>query len=377
MILIKNVAILGQNNLSLMDILIGGGKILDISPNININLPSIKVIDAEGLLATPGYIDQHVHITGGGGEGGYTTRVPEISARDIVNAGVTTVVGLLGTDGTTRSMENLVAKTKALNEYGLTAYCLTGSYEIPSVTLTGNVKKDIMFIQEVIGVKLALSDHRSSNISLQDLIYLSSDVRLAGLLSGKCGIVTIHMGTGKCGLSPLFELVDKTDIPIKTLRPTHVDKIIDEAIEFANLGGYIDITSREESERTTSAIIKALDKAPLEKITMSTDSNGSMPIWNEKNEMIGMTAGKMTTMHQNVKELINVKGLPMDTAFNLVTKNVAEALEIYPKKGKIAVGSDADINLIDDNLNIITTISNGIVMKEYGEILLKENFINS
>ena len=59
------------------------------------------------------------------------------------------------------SEENLVSKAKALKEEGLSVYCLTGSYGYPSVTLTGDVKKDILFIDEVIGVKLALADHRA------------------------------------------------------------------------------------------------------------------------------------------------------------------------------------------------------------------------
>src|SRR5690606_3180786 len=101
----------------------------------------------------PGLIDNHVHITGGGGEGSFKTRVPEITLSKLIEAGITTVVGLLGTDATTRSVENLVAKAKALKEEGVSVYVHTGSYEFPSVTLTGQIKKDIVFIEEIIGAK--------------------------------------------------------------------------------------------------------------------------------------------------------------------------------------------------------------------------------
>ena len=90
-----------------------------------------RVLDAAGRRVIPGLIDQHVHITGGGGESGFTSRVPELRFSDSVKAGVTTLVGLLGTDSRTRNVQNLLAKTKALNEEGITAYCLTGAYEIP------------------------------------------------------------------------------------------------------------------------------------------------------------------------------------------------------------------------------------------------------
>src|SRR5699024_8762235 len=143
---------------------------------------------------TPGFVDQHVHLTGGGGEGSFHTRAPEARLSELIAGGVTTVVGLLGTDGITRSVENLLAKVKALREEGITAYCLTGSYGWPSVTVTGDLRKDIVFVEEILGLKLAVSDHRAPNISVEDLIRAASDVRVAGMLSGKAGILTLHMG---------------------------------------------------------------------------------------------------------------------------------------------------------------------------------------
>ena len=48
-----------------------------------------------------------------------------------------------------------------------------------------------------LGLKLAVSDHRAPNISTEELIRLASDVRTAGMISGKCGCVVLHMGDGK------------------------------------------------------------------------------------------------------------------------------------------------------------------------------------
>lgn len=149
-ILIKNARIYSPKDLGYKDILICNDKIVDVGKDININVKNIKIVDGTGKIVFPGYIDQHVHVVGGGGEGGFTTRVPEINVSSCIKGGVTTLVGLLGTDAITRSVENLVAKTKALNEEGITAYCLTGSYEYPSITLTGSVQKDIAYINEVI-----------------------------------------------------------------------------------------------------------------------------------------------------------------------------------------------------------------------------------
>ena len=218
MIIIKNIDVYSPDYIGKKDIFISGGKINLIRDNIDINHEDIKVIDGSNKILTPGFIDQHVHITGGGGEGSFKTRAPEITLSKLTTSGITTVVGLLGTDGTTRSVEigmlNLVAKAKALKEEGISVYAHTGSYEYPTITLTGSVKKDIVFIEEIIGAKTAISDHRSSSMTNTQLAQLASDVRVAGMMSGKAGILVIHMGNGEKGLNPVFEVLKETEIHI-------------------------------------------------------------------------------------------------------------------------------------------------------------------
>ena len=192
--IIENVHVYEPEDLGRNDIVVCQGKIVEVGPALAPAYPKAKKVNAQGLMAVPGFIDQHVHVTGGGGEGSFKTRVPELKLTDCIRAGVTTLVGVLGTDGITRNVENLLAKTKALNEEGITAYCLTGSYEYPSITLTGDLKKDIAFIKEVLGVKVAISDHRCSHLTKEELIRLASDVRMAALISGKPGLINLHVG---------------------------------------------------------------------------------------------------------------------------------------------------------------------------------------
>src|SRR5690554_7289765 len=112
--LIENVHVYAPEDLGVNDLVLCYDKIVEIGKDLAALYPRTRKIDARGLLAVPGFIDQHVHITGGGGEGSFKTRVPPLRFTDCVQAGVTTLVGLLGTDGITRSVEDLVAKTKAL-----------------------------------------------------------------------------------------------------------------------------------------------------------------------------------------------------------------------------------------------------------------------
>ena len=252
-----------------------------------------------------------MHITGGGGESGFTSRVPELRFSHSVRAGVTTLVGLLGTDSRTRSVKNLLAKTKALNEEGITAYCLTGAYEIPSPTLTGSVGDDILFLQEVIGVKVAISDHRSSNLTKEEMIKLASEARIAGLLSKKPGVVHMHTGSGRQGLGMILDIVKTTDIPIKHFRPTHMRKMLeDDVVEFAGLGGYVDYTSSEEPDEKSQEILDVLARGiPEDHLTISSDSNGSMPKWGPNKELVGITYAKMTSLFGQIRSLVDRKSV--------------------------------------------------------------------
>ena len=373
--IIENVHVFAPDDLGVGDIVFCHDKIVEIGHGLFASYPTASRLDGRGLRAIPGYIDQHVHVTGGGGEGSFRTRVPELKFTDCVRAGVTTLVGVLGTDGITRNVENLLAKTKALSEEGVTAYCLTGSYEYPTITLTGDVKKDIAFISEVLGVKVALSDHRCSHLTKAELVRLVSDVRMASLISGKPGVVTIHMGRGKQNLHLIFEVLEETDLPIKHFRPTHVGKLGEPAIRFAKMGGYIDFTASPNPSDAAGDIVGALKAgAPLERVTLSSDSNGSLPKWNEKNEMIGIVAASMTSLHNVLKELIQVEKMEVADALLLATTNVAQALELHTCKGRLQEGFDADILLLDSDFNLDTVIARGKVLMQGRELQVQDTY---
>lgn len=365
--LIQNADLYIPDHLGRRDLLMIGDQIVRVASHIDFTWDGLRVIDAAGRQVIPGLIDQHVHITGGGGESSFRSRAPEVTLADLVESGVTTVVGLLGTDSRTRSVRNVVAKAKALNEEGVTAYCLTGAYEYPSPTLTGSVTDDIVFIKEVIGVKIAISDHRSSNINADELARLATQARLAGLESGKVGEVHMHMGSGKKGLSDVFAVLEETEIPIRHFRPTHIQKALEDGIRFAGMGGYIDFTSAAPIS-AAAAIAQTLQRVPLDRVTLSSDANGSMPRWNERNELIGIEVARMTTLFECIKELIRVHGVPMEQALSLVTRNVAQALEIAPAKGCLAEGSDADLILLNEDMTFNMVMAKGRILMEEGVV---------
>ena len=200
--LIRHADVSAPEALGRADLLVADGRIIALAPSLPSLPPELRVeeIDLGGLRLVPGFIDAHVHVTGGGGESGPSSRVPPIGLSALSRAGITSVVGVLGTDGTTRSMAELVARTLGLRDEGLSAWCYTGSYQVPPITLTGSVRGDIAFVDPILGVgELALSDHRSSQPTFDELIRIASDCHVAGLMSGKAGVLHLHLGDGVRG----------------------------------------------------------------------------------------------------------------------------------------------------------------------------------
>lgn len=376
--IIKNVQVYAPESLGKKDLLIGGGVILHIADEISLQLEGIEEVEGSGKIAVPGYIDLHVHITGGGGEGGMRTRVPEIMLSELVKNGITTLVGMLGTDSVTRNVEGLVAKAKALNEEGITAYALTGSYAYPSPTITGSIKRDIVFIEEVIGVKIALSDHRDSRIGEPEFARLAADVRTASMIGGKVGIVTIHMGNGKEGLDPIVSLIKETDIPPKHLLPTHINRnpeLLLKGLDYARQGGNIDLSASKHPRHSPAAIIASLEADfPFERITFSSDGNGSASKYDLEGNCIAISAMSVDTIPYQVKMMVQEYGFSVERAVRFATENPAKRLGLYPRKGTLQVGSDADLLLLDEKLEIDTVIAKGVLMMQAGEMLVKGTY---
>lgn len=381
--LIRNADIYAPEHIGLRDILICGNKIARIDESIDgyEDLPDVDVYDARGMIVAPGLIDMHVHITGGGGEQGPTSRVPEINLSELLLNGVTTCVGLLGTDGTTRSLENLLSKCKALNEEGMTCYMLTGAYQYPSPNLMGNVIRDIMLIDECIGTKIALSDHRASNLSCDELIRVASDTRMGGLLSGKAGMLCMHMGVGKNMLNDVFYAINNTEIPISTFLPTHMGRnipLVSQGIQLTEMGGNIDITASDPtiSDKAASDMIAyALrNGASADSITISSDGCGSQPRFDEKGECIGLDYTSPKVLLIELKNCVFKEDIPLEIALKFLTKNPARIIGKAGVKGEIKQGADADLVVLDENLDIVHVMAKGEHAADNGNAILRGRF---
>jgi beta-aspartyl-dipeptidase (metallo-type) len=381
--LITGGTVYAPEKLGRKDILIAGKVIARIADRID--LPAEfkpLVLRAKGKTVVPGFVDLHVHLLGGGGEAGPWSRTPEITLTKITRAGVTTVVGLLGTDDVSRRPETLLAKAMQLEQEGISAYIYSGSYHLPPATVTGSLRKDIALIPKVVGIgEIAVSDHRSSQPSFEELAHIAAEARVGGMLGGKAGLVHLHMGSGPRGMEPVVRIVRETEIPIGQFLPTHVNRtleLMEQAVGFAKLGGHIDLTAVGKDLHFRPTTVEAIRMAlgagvSIDQITLSSDSNGSMPIFDAKGNVVKLGVGDIRCLQDDWRLLVK-SGFSLEDSLKVVTSNPAKRTGLFDSKGSLAAGKDADLLILNRDLGIETVLAKGRVLVDRGKALIKGAF---
>lgn len=378
MILIKNANVFAPEHLGQKDLLVGGGKVLAISDKIENSSAFTNTWDAEGKILTPGFIDQHLHIIGAGGKHGFSSMTPEIKMTELVACGTTTVVGLLGTDGSTRSIKTLYAKVKSLEMEGVSAYMYTGYYGLEPVHIMDNVQDEMIFIDKVLGCKIAISDMRSSYPTERELLRLLRAIRVGGMIGNKKGILHLHLGNQEIKMDILFRLVQEYEFPIENISPTHVGRtkpLFEQAIEFGKLGGMIDITTGASKYTDPyKSVLYAMDQGlSIDKMTYSSDGNAGLDKLDENGNRIGV---RRAPIHHNLEQaiaLVKYGNLPLSEALKPVTINPATNLGLK-HKGVVKVGGDADFCCFDSDYQLTDVFAKGQQMMKDSKIIAKDTF---
>jgi beta-aspartyl-dipeptidase (metallo-type) len=383
--LLTNAQVFAPQPLGLKVVLTCAGKIVYIGDQAPTLDPALQVqrTDLQGAALVPGLIDGHTHITGGGGESGASSRVPAPFLGQFTRAGVTSVIGVLGTDDLTRNTQTLVTQAYGLREQGLSAWCFTGGYHLPLMTLTGDARSDIVNLEPVIGIgEVAISDHRSSQPSLADILRLASEAHVAGLMTGKAGVLHLHLGDGERGLDLIRRALADSELPARVFHPTHVNRnqpLFEEACALvADAGCTIDLTAFPVSDNepgwtAAEALLRYRAAGlPAEQITMSSDGGGCLPSFSADGEMLTMDIGSSRTLLETLRLLAN-EGLSLEDTLPCVTSNVARLMRLRGKGG-IAEGMDADLLVLDRNLTVQHVMAGGHWHIRDGEQLVSGSF---
>ncbi len=383
MLLVENCDLYAPGHLGMYSLLVAGGRVVALEKKIDAAaLPGEVVrIDAAGRPVVPGFVDGHQHFTGGGGEGGFHTRTPEMQVSMNFANGVTTAVGLLGTDSLTRSVEALYAKTEAFNNEGLTALMLTGSYWHPSPTITGTIAGDMTFIGPVIGLKLAIADTRGPFLNGEILAAIASDIRVSALVAGKPGVITLHTGIKEERLALVREVVERHRIRADMFVTTHVNRkdpaLAEEVFALGDRGLNIDATCTSDVAPEDDPHLCAADfacevkaRGLYHRLTFSSDAGGSLPKWDaDHKNIIGMGVGTPSSLGFELNRMITALDFPVEEALLPFTLNPAKLYGLKGRKGEIRVGADADLLILDSCWRPATVIAGGRVVKSEGRLV--------
>ncbi len=342
------------------NILIAGDKIAAVGEDLK--APGgykCEKIDATGKIVYPGWVDPHIHITGADDSQGPYGHTYDVSYQDIVESGVTTVVGTLGGEYLVRNLEQLYWKAIELELMGLTTYIYTGCFHIPPPTITGTVRGDVVLIDKVRGLKTAISDATTSHHTWREMAELVSEVNLGAETVKKTAVTHVHVGRRPQRMDMLFEVIENTGLHPKGIVPTHVNRatpdVMAQGIEWAKRGGYVDLTTQMRKEEGTLTGLKTdlavkrmlAEGCPIEYITISSDANCPMAIRDAKGKQVKVYIAPVDFTRREIRDIVYNRILPFEEALKMVTTNPAKCLGIDDRKGRIREGYDADIVVAD------------------------------
>jgi len=367
--LLRNARLFTPEPRGVVDLAVGVDRVVHVGEDLE--SPPSWAADAEvdlgGRTVIPALVDCHVHVTGGGGETGPGSRIAPLSAQSYRAAGTGTVVGLLGTDDTTRTPGSLVAWCRELSAQGLTACCFTGGYHVPPTTLTGSVRADIAYVDPIIGVgEIAISDHRSSHPTTAELLRIAADAHVAGLMTGKAGVLHLHLGDGAGGLEPVRACLREGEIPPRVFHPSHVNRhteLFDEALGLARAGVTVDITAfpvdaDEDAYDAPEALRRFLDSdAPTNQVTVSSDGGGCLPTFAADGTPMHFDVARPDALLGALRATVS-RGTPLEDALPAFTRNPATLLRLT-RRGHLAPGSAADLLVLDERHSLLAAMFQG------------------
>jgi beta-aspartyl-dipeptidase (metallo-type) len=158
-------------------------------------------------------------------------------------------------------------------------------------------------------------------------------------------------------------------------------RLLAEAVEFVHLGGYADLTTLADPESQGHGGIAVADalqlfqekKVSLSRITVSSDSNGSLPVFDKDGNLSGLTIATQRTLLKTFIYLVKTGILPIEACVKLFSTNPADFYKLGTK-GKIEEGRDADLILFNESMELTDVLAKGRPMMKGGKTVTQSTF---
>jgi len=344
------------------------------------NATGEEIVLPEGAIVLPAFIDQHIH--GAGGSDGMDATVAdyEIIAKTVAAEG--TASFLVTT--MTQSVENITKAMQAVKEYRegehdgarvvgihLEGPFIAAAYKgaqpleyvaVPDVETfkayneaSGNAIKIVTLAPEVEGA--------------QELIkYLSENgiVASIGHTGAKCANIEKAIANGASNVTHTYNA--------QTALHHREIGTVGSAMLFDELNCELIADTIHVSVPAMKLLIKS---KPADKVSLITDAMrakgmpdgvselGGQVVYVKNGEARledGTLAGSVLRMNRAVQNVVTKVGVPFTQAVDYATINPARMLGIDGETGSIAVGKRADFTVINENYDVLYTVSGGKVI---------------
>jgi beta-aspartyl-dipeptidase (metallo-type) len=197
-------------------------------------------------------------------------------------------------------------------------------------------------------------------------------------LGGKAGILHLHLGDGKRALETVFRIVRETEIPATQIIPTHCNRnqqLLDEALRYAAEDGRVDLTAEigvnGSGISVEAAVRTAIERGvPLDRISVSSDANGSLVEFDDAGNLEKMGVATQASLLDSLRGLVQEGGLELADACTPFTSNPARFYKLE-RKGRVAAGADADLLVLDRDLELVHVLARGQRAVTNGNVVLR------
>ncbi|CAI9392064.1 MULTISPECIES: allantoinase [Bacillaceae] len=393
-LVIKNGIIVNEEKLSKADVLIKDGKIVDIGLHIK-ETKAKQIIDAEGLYLFPGIIDSHVHFNEPGRS---EWEGLETGSKSLAAGGATLFFDMpLNSHPPTTSeqafhLKNGLAKEKSVIDYRLWGGVVPGNLDelekllqcgvigfkafmsnsgiddfqsADDRTLLQAMKKiaelhsilavhaESDTITEFLGKEINWeSDHIALAFSNARPIFSEIEAVqriIAYAEATKCRLHIVHISSADV-LEPILAAKRRgLDISVETC-PHYLSLTMD---DLEKLRAVAKCAPPLRSKQEVDNLWEAIRKGEIDVI--GSDHSPSLPSMKMGNllEAWGGISGCQTTLSVLLEEGYWQRGIPLEMISKITSTNPARRFGLYPNKGSILKGYDADIAIVDVNEKFI------------------------